>query len=120
MASRGMSNHTRRKKSLEVIPGQRVTLAAEAAEKIRHALERSSASGVRILVRKNKKGALSFSLDLEEDAHPDDLVLDEKGIKLFLDPFSAERLQGLELKYVETKNRSGFAIVDTSSGCGPG
>ena len=115
-----LSNRTRSKKSLQVPPGKRVTLTAEAAEKFRHALELSSASGVRVLVRKNKKGALSFSLDLEDDAHPDDLVLDEKGIKLFLDPFSAERLQGLEIKYVETKNRSGFAIVNTSSGCGPG
>ncbi len=118
--SQGMSDRTRTKKSLEVISGKRVTLTQEAAEKIKEALEQSSASGVRVRARKNKKGALSFSLDLEEEGRSDDLVLDEKRIKLFLDPLSAQRVQAIEIKYVETEKGSGFSIVNLSSGCRPG
>ncbi|MFQ5853115.1 MAG: HesB/IscA family protein [Candidatus Binatia bacterium] len=115
-----MSHRTRTKKSLEVSQGKRVTLTQEAAEKIKQALEEFSASGVRVQAKQNKKGALSFSLDLEEAASSDDLVLDEKGIKLFLDPSSTQHIQGIEIQYVKTEKGPGFAIVNTTYGCGPG
>ncbi len=111
-----MSNRTRSKKSLQVIRDKTVTVTHEAMEKIKQALEECSAAGVRILARENEKGLLSFRLDLEEEAHSDDLVVDEKGIKFFLDPLSEQRFQGIEIEYVETEKGSGFSIVNLSSG----
>ena len=120
MERRDISNCRRTNKSLNVIPDSRVTLTAEAAEKIKHALEQCSASGVRIIAREKERGSLSFSFYLEQEARPDDLVLDEKGFKLFLDPSSTRHIKGIEIKYVETEKGSGFAIVNAASGCGPG
>lgn len=111
-----MGEHTVSRKSLEVIEAKRVTLTREAAEKMREALQHCAASGVRIRARENEKGSLTFSLDLEEEARSDDLVLEEKGIKLFLDPSSNRHVEGIEIKYVETEKRSGFAIVNPASG----
>ncbi len=111
-----MGEHTVSRKSLEVIEAKRVTLTREAAEKMKKALQQRAASGVRIRARENEKGSLSFSLDLEEEARPDDLVLEEKGIKLFLDASSNRHVEGIEIKYVATENRSGFAIVNPASG----
>ena len=111
-----MGEHIVSRKSLEVIEVKRVTLTREAAEKMKKALQQCAASGVRIRARENEKASLSFSLDLEEEARPDDLVLEEEGIKLFLDPSSYRHVEGIEIKYVETENRSGFAIVNPASG----
>ena len=115
-----MGEHTVSRKSLEVIEAKRVTLTREAAEKMKEALQQCAGSGVRIRARENEKGTLSFRLDLEEEARSDDLVLEEKGIKLFLDPTTTGQIQSTEIKYVETKKGSGFAIVNPASGCGPG
>lgn len=108
------------RKSLEVIEAKKVTLTRAAAEKIKEALQQYAASGVRIRARENNKGSLSFSLDLEVESRSDDLVLEEKGIKLFVDPSSSRHVGGIEIKFVEKENRSGFAIVNAASGCGPG
>lgn len=107
-----MSDRERTKKSLEVIPNTTVTLTAEAAEKIKQALQQYSASGVRIQARTNERGSVSFSLDVEDEARADDLVLEDKGIKLFVDPSSTQHIQGIEIRYVKTEKGSGFSIVN--------
>lgn len=107
-----MSERKRTKKSLEVMPQNTVTLTAEAAEKIKQALKRYSVPGVRIQTRPNERGGISFSLDVEEEARPDDLVLEDKGIKLFVDPSSTQHVQGIEIRYVKTEKGSGFSIVN--------
>jgi iron-sulfur cluster assembly protein len=104
------------RRPLEVIQSNMVTLTPEAVEKIKKALQRYSASGVRIQARQKERGGISFSLDLEEKAHSDDLVLEDKGIKLFVDPSSAQHVQGIEIRYVKTEKGSGFAVVNPASG----
>ena len=99
-------------KPLQVIQEKTVTLTAEAAEKIEYALKRYSASGVRIQAKRNERGGVSFSLDVEDKAHSDDLVLEDKGIKLFVDPSSSQHVQGVEIRYVKTEKGSGFSIVN--------
>lgn len=107
-----MSERKRTKKSLEVMPQNTVTLTAEAAEKIKQALKRYSALGVRIQTRPNERGGISFSLDVEDEARADDLVFEDKGIKLFVDPSSTQHVQGIEIRYVKTEKGSGFSIVN--------
>lgn len=103
-------------KPLEVIQENMVTLTSEAAEKIKNALKRYAASGVRIQARQNEKGGVSFSLDVEEEARPDDLVLEDKGIKVFVDSLSTRYVHGIEIRYVKTEKGSGFSIVNPGSG----
>lgn len=100
------------KKTLQVLPSEMMTITAEAAEKIKNALQRYSASGVRIRARQNERGGVSFNLDVEDKARSDDLVLEDKGVKLFVDPSSTEHVQGLEIRYVTTEKGSGFSIVN--------
>ena len=103
-----------------VIQDKIATLTAEAAGKIAPALERFSASGLRITANQDEQGALSYSFDLEQEPRPDDLVLEENGIKVFVDPASTPHLWGREIHYVETEEGPGFAIVDPSARCGCG
>ena len=55
---------------------------------------------------------MSFSLDVEDEARSDDLVLVDKGVKLFVDPSSTQYVQGIEIRYVTTEKSSGFSIVN--------
>lgn len=105
--------------ALPVIEEKILGLSSEAAEKMKGALERHSALGVRVSAKQNENGSISFSLDLEDSAYPNDLVVEEKGVKLFLDPSTAKLSQGVEIRYVETERGSGFAFV-SPYGCGPG
>lgn len=99
-------------KPLEVIQEKTVTLTSQAAEKIKYTLKRYSASGVRIQAKQNERGFVSFKLDVENDALPDDLVLEDKGVSLFVDPSSTLYVQGIEIRYVTTEKGSGFSIVN--------
>lgn len=104
----------------EVIQGTMVTLTDEAAAKIKPALERFSASGLRITAKQDEQGVATYGFDLEQGSRPDDLVVEENGIKIFVDPGSAPHLQGMEIHYIETEQGPGFAIVDPSTTCGCG
>ena len=100
------------KKTLQVLPNEMMTITAAAAEKIKNALQRYSGSGVRIRAKRNERGGVSFSLDVEEEARPDDLILEDKGIKLFVDPLTSQHVQGVEIRCVKTEKGSGFSIVN--------
>lgn len=106
-----MSEKKTTKKPLPVIQEKMITLTPEAAEKIKDALQRYSASGVRIRATQSERRRISFGLDVEEEARPDDLIVEDKGIKLFVDPSSSQHVQGIEIRYVKTEKGSGFSIV---------
>ena len=102
------------KKSLTVIPNARVT--EEAAAKMREALKQSPSAGIRIRANQNERGTVSFTLNLEDEVRSDDLVLEEKGIKFFVDALTTRHMQGMEIRYVTTEKGSGFAIWNRASG----
>ena len=104
----------------EVIQGTMVTLTDEAAAKIKPALERFSASGLRITAKQDEQGVPTYGFDLEQGSRPDDLVVEEKGIRIFVDPGSAPHLRGMEIHYIETEQGPGFAVIDPSATCGCG
>jgi iron-sulfur cluster assembly accessory protein len=103
-------------KSLNVIPNTTVTVTDEAAAKIREALNESPSAGIRIHANQNERGTVSFTLNLEDEIRSDDLVLDQKGIKFFIDGSTARHMQGMEIRYVTTERGSGFAIWNLASG----
>lgn len=100
------------KKPLQVVQEKMITLTPEAAEKIDSALRRYSASGVRIQAKRNDRGGVSFSLDVEDEARSDDLVVEDKGVKLFVDPSTTQYVRGMEIRYVTTEKGSGFSVVN--------
>ena len=59
---------------------------------------------------------------IEEKAADDDLVIDQEGIRVFVDPFSAQYLNGVTIDYVSSMQGSGFTFKNPNStgGCGCG
>jgi iron-sulfur cluster assembly protein len=64
-----------------------------------------------------------YSLALEEATSDDDVVVDAADdIKILVDPFSMQYLEGIELDYVTTLTASGFQFnnPNATGGCGCG
>lgn len=64
-----------------------------------------------------------YTLMLEDVAADDDVLIDAAAdVKIIVDPFSAQYLEGTELDYVKTLTESGFTFKNPNAtgGCGCG
>ncbi|MEW6737280.1 MAG: iron-sulfur cluster assembly accessory protein, partial [Acidobacteriota bacterium] len=63
-----------------------------------------------------------YSLDVEEEPAQNDNVIETNGLKVFVDPFSLQFLEGVEIDYVSTVMGSGFTFKNPNAtgGCGCG
>src|SRR6266567_3924370 len=79
-------------------------------------------AGLRVRVVPGGCSGFQYSLNIEEDSRQGDFVLQEHGVKLFLDMFSAQYLNGVEIDYVSGVMGSGFTFKNPnatgSCGCG--
>ena len=102
-----------------------VTVTATAADEVRRYIEENGAgetAGLRIGVLPGGCSGFQYGLNIEDAAAEDDLVLDCNGLRLFVDPFSMQYLDGVEIDYVTTFQGSGFTFnnPNASGGCGCG
>ena len=79
-------------------------------------------AGLRVRVVPGGCSGFQYSLNIEEDSRQGDYVLDEKGVRLFVDMFSAQYLNGVEIDYVTSVMGSGFTFKNPNAtgGCGCG
>src|SRR5213595_1963067 len=79
-------------------------------------------AGLRVRVVPGGCSGFQYSLNIEEASREGDFVLDEKGVRLFVDMFSAQYLNGVEIDYVTNVMGSGFTFKNPNStgscGCG--
>lgn len=102
-----------------------VTLTPVAAAKLREALAREGfgeAAGVRIGVVPGGCSGFSYAMSLAESPQPGDRVADQGGVRLFVSPEDAERLEGAVVDYVESLTSAGFRFSNPKAvrtcGCG--
>lgn len=79
-------------------------------------------AGLRVRVVPGGCSGFQYSLNIEEDSRQGDFVLDQGGVKLFVDMFSAQYLNGVKIDYVTGVMGSGFTFTNPNStgscGCG--
>ena len=79
-------------------------------------------AGLRVRVVPGGCSGFQYSLNIEEDSRTGDHVFDQSGVRLFVDMFSAQYLNGIEIDYVSNMMGSGFAFNNPnatgSCGCG--
>ncbi|MDQ2921103.1 MAG: iron-sulfur cluster assembly accessory protein [Acidobacteriota bacterium] len=79
-------------------------------------------AGLRVRVVPGGCSGFQYSLNIEEDSRQGDFILDEKGVKLFVDMFSAQYLNGVQIDYATGVMGSGFTFTNPnatgSCGCG--
>jgi iron-sulfur cluster assembly protein len=59
---------------------------------------------------------------LARSAEDDDIIIEQSGVRILVDPESAQYLQGAEIDYVEDIMKSGFSIFNPNAtkGCACG
>lgn len=103
-----------------------VELTEEAAEKARLFMKEENLTpekaGLRISVLPGGCSGFQYGLNLEEQPREDDEVLVSCGIRLFVDPFSAQYLKGTQIGYASSFQGSGFTFSNPNAtgGCGCG
>lgn len=78
--------------------------------------------GVRLGTRTKGCSGLSYSVDYVDEPNPGDEVVEDKGIRVYVDSGALLYLIGAEMDYVEDKFTSGFTFTNPNEkgrcGCG--
>ena len=79
-------------------------------------------AGLRVSVLPGGCSGFKYSLNIEERPVEDDISADINGVRVFVDGFSAQYLNGVTIDYVSSMQGSGFTFSNpnASGGCGCG
>ncbi len=101
-----------------------ITITDNAAARVQHLLsQRGKPSvGIRVGVKKGGCSGLSYVIEYADELQKLDEVVEDKGIKVIIDPKAIMYLIGTEMDFVEEKMKSGFVFVNPNEkgrcGCG--
>jgi iron-sulfur cluster assembly protein len=102
-----------------------VSLTQTAADKVQDFISEHGVEGdvgLRVAVLPGGCSGFQYGLNIEDGPESDDEVLDVSGVRIFVDPFSAQYLDGVEIDYVTSFMGQGFTFRNPSAsgGCGCG
>lgn len=101
-----------------------MTLTEAAAERVRSIMENSDApiAGLKIGVKNGGCAGMEYTLDYAEEIKDSTDVVEDKGVKIVIDPKAILFLLGTEMDYEVTKLSSGFVFnnPNQTSACGCG
>jgi iron-sulfur cluster assembly protein len=106
--------------------GIQVNLSEKAAAEVRKFIEAEQVpvetAGLRVGVLPGGCSGFKYSLNIEEASQEDDIILESSGIRLFVDGFSLQYLNGVTIDYVTSMQGSGFTFSNPNAtgGCGCG
>ncbi len=101
-----------------------ITLTDTAADKVKQLItaEGDDALALRVAVRPGGCSGFSYEMYFDSDVANDDLTLEKGGVRVIVDPSSAQLLTGATLDYKDGLEQSGFAITNPNAqrtcGCG--
>jgi iron-sulfur cluster assembly protein/iron-sulfur cluster insertion protein len=101
-----------------------ITLTESAADKVRSLIESEGDAelSLRVAVRPGGCSGFSYEMFFDSDIASDDIKHDVNGVRVVVDPSSAELLQGAILDFKDGLQGAGFAIenpnAQRSCGCG--
>ncbi len=89
-----------------------MTLTDAAAERVKFLMAQTDKPviGVRVGVTTQGCSGMSYSMDYAEDQKPFEEVIEDKGVKIFIDPAATMFLIGSEMDWVEDKLASRFVF----------
>jgi iron-sulfur cluster assembly protein/iron-sulfur cluster insertion protein len=101
-----------------------IGLTDPAAAKVKELIEAEGnpALALRVAVRPGGCSGLSYEMFFDTDVASDDLLTDQEGVRVVVDPASAQHLAGASLDYKDGLQGAGFTInnpnVSRTCGCG--
>jgi len=104
-----------------------IKLTEKAVEMVKDAIKNESGlkptASLRVYVEGGGCSGYKYGLDFDEaEATEDDLVLQQDGVAIFIDQYSASYLRGTLIDYVSSLNGAGFKFLNPQAqrtcGCG--
>lgn len=106
-------------------PEYPVTLTAKAVEMVKTTRSQEGVDegcGLRIAVRGGGCSGFEYALDFEDETRDTDMIYDQGGMRIIVDPVSARYLVGTEIDYVFGMQGAGFKFNNPNAmgtcGCG--
>ena len=94
-----------------------VSLTEAAARHVtRYLAKRGKGVGVRLGVKTTGCSGLAYKLEYVDDVAPEDVVFENHGVKLLIDPKSLAYIDGTELDFVRDGLNEGFRFNNPKSG----
>ena len=103
-----------------------INITPSATEKVKELLEQQGKTdhALRIFVRGMSCSGPAYGMALDNEPSADDAVEEFGGIKIVVDPMSAQYVEGAEVDYVESLMGRGFTVTNptfkSEGGCGGG
>ena len=103
---------------------QVMSLTEAAAQRVRELAEKADRpiAGIRVGVRNGGCAGMSYTMELADSVEPLDEVVEDKGVKILIDPKAVLFLLGTEMDFKVDKLTSGFVFnnPNQTSACGCG
>ena len=103
---------------------QVITLSDNAANKIKEIIskDKGKSLGVRVGVKSGGCAGMSYIMEYAKEINPSDEVIEDKGVKVFIDPGAIMYLLGTEMDYKKEQFSSSFIFKNPNEtercGCG--
>ena len=112
------------KVGVKPIMKQIITLSDSAALRIKEIMSNAekNALGVRVGVKSGGCAGMSYVMEYAKEINPNDEVIEQKGVKLFVDPGAVMYLLGTEMDFKKEELSSTFVFKNPNEtercGCG--
>ncbi len=107
-------------------PGFALILTERAVEEVRKFIAAEAVpvetAGLRVSVMPGGCSGFKYSLNIEEHSLEDDVVMEINSVRVFVDGFSMQYLNGVTVDYTTSMQGSGFTFTNPTAtgGCGCG
>ena len=101
-----------------------IKLSDNAADRIKQIMSeaKNSAIGVRVGVKSGGCAGMSYIMEYAKEIKPNEEIIEEKGVKVFIDPKAIMYLLGTEMDFKQEKFSSQFVFKNPNEtercGCG--
>ncbi len=116
--------HLEEEDSMRAPEGVALFLTDVAVAKVKEVITREAVKegGLRVAIVGGGCSGFQYNLSLDDSPRADDKVIEQNGVKLFLDPISEQYVYGTVIDYVSGLHGAGFKFVNPNAnrtcGCG--
>jgi iron-sulfur cluster assembly protein len=100
-----------------------ITITESAAERVNSFLQnRGKGLGIRLAVQTSGCSGMAYKLEFVDQQEEDDVIFEDRDIKVFVDPKSLVYLDGTEVDFAKEGLNEGFVFNNPNAkgGCGCG